>query len=93
MKGDVRLLNSKSKYSRCSLPRLVVEGAEGLGGIDKKADDWEPNVNEREIEPLPVRSDTINGQSLRKNRNLAKTNGQKYGASDIRSHFGDRGVT
>ena len=35
-KGDVRLLNSKSEYSRCSLPRLVVEGTEGHEGIDKK---------------------------------------------------------
>ena len=72
MKGDVRLLNSKSKYSRCSLPRLVVEGAEGLGGIDKKADDWEPNVNEREIEPPPVRSGTNSGLNLRDNRKGAK---------------------
>ena len=97
-KGDVRLLNSKSEYSRCSLPRLVVEGTEGLEGIDKKEDEGELNVNDREIEPPPVRSGTNTGLNLRENKKGAKTNGQRDRTSDIRSHFpkkqnGDRGVT
>ena len=96
-KGDVRLLNSKSEYSRCSLPRLVVEGTEGLEGIDKKEDEGEPNVNDREIEPPPVRSGTNSGLNLRENEKGAKTNGQRNKSTDIRSHFkkqkSDRGVT
>ena len=95
-KGDVRLLNSKSEYSRCSLPRLVVEGTEGIENDDEKQDEGEHNVNDRELEPPPVRADTNNGLSLRKD--LAKTNKQVYRTSDIRSHFvkkqkSDRGVT
>ena len=75
-KGDVRLLNSKSEYSRCSLPRLVMEGTEGIENDDE---------NDRELEPPPVRADTNNGLSLRKD--LAKTNKQVYERSDIRSHL------
>ena len=100
-KGEVRLLNSKSEYSRCSLPRLVVEGTEGIESDDKKEDEGEPNVNDREIEPPTARSESISALSLRKNKKGAKTNGQEYKNSDIRSHFvvekqqqkSDRGVT
>ena len=92
----MRLLNSKSEYLRCSLSRLVVEGTEGLENDDEKQDEGERNVNDRELEPPPVRADTNNGLSLRKD--LAKTNKQVYRTSDIRSHFvkkqkSDRGVT
>ena len=101
-KGEVRLLNSKSEYSRCSLPRLVVEGTEGIESDDKKEDEGEPSVNDREIEPPTARSESISGLSLRKNNKKgAKTSGQEYRNSDIRSHFvvekqqpkSDRGVT
>ena len=99
-KGNVRLLNSKSEYSRCSLPRLVVEGTEGIESDDRKEEEGEPKVNDREIEPPKASSVTISGSSLRKNNKKgAKTNGQNNGNSDIRSHFvvkkqnSDRGVT
>ena len=96
-KGNVRLLNSKSEYSRCSLPRLVVEGTEGIEGDDKKEDEGEHHVNDREVEPPPVRSETNSGLSLKEDKKGAKTNGQEYRTSDIRSHFkkqtSDRGVT
>ena len=85
--GEGGLLNSKSEYSRCNLPRLVVEGTEGLDGIDKKEDEGEPNVHDREIEPPPVRSGTNSGLNLRENKKGAKTNRQKNGTSDIRLHF------
>ena len=86
------------EYSRCSLPRLVVEGTEGIEGNDKKEDEGEQNVNDREVEPPPVRSGTNSGLSLRENEKGAKTNGQRNKTSDIRSHFpkkqnSDRGVT
>ena len=75
-----------------------MEGTEGLDGIDKKEDEGEPNVHDREIEPPPVRSGTNTGLILRENKKGAKTNGQRDRTSDIRSHFpkkqnGDRGVT
>ena len=96
-KGNVRLLNSKSEYSRCSLPRLVVEGTEGIEGDDKKEGEGEHHVNDREVEPPPVRSETNSGLSLKEDKKGAKTNGQEYRTSDIRSHFkkqtSDRGVT
>ena len=99
-KGNVRLLNSKSEYSRCSLPRLVVEGTEGIESDDRKEEEGEPKVNDREIEPPKASSETISDSSLRKNNKKgAKTNGQNNGNSDIRSHFvvkkqnSDRGVT
>ena len=96
-KGSLRLLNSKSEYSRCSLPRLVVEGTEGVeGDDDKKEAEGELHEKDREIEPPPARSNTNNELDLRKDRSLAKTNGHRK--SDIRSHFvkqqnSDRGVT
>ena len=84
-KGDVRLLNSKSEYSRCSLQRLVVEGTEGIEDNAEKQDEGEHNVNDRDLEPPPVRADTNNGLRMRKD--LAKRNKQEYRTSDIRSHF------
>ena len=96
-KGSLRLLNSKSEYSRCSLPRLVVEGTEGVeGDDDKKEAEGELHEKDREIEPPPARSNTNNELDLRKDRSLAKTNGHRK--TDIRSHFvkqqnSDRGVT
>ena len=65
-KGEVRLLNSKSEYSRCSLLKLVVEGTEGIESDDKKEDEGEPSVNDREIEPPTARSESISGLSLNK---------------------------
>ena len=98
-KGNVRLLNSKSEYSRCSLPRLVVEGTEGIESDDRKEEEGEPNVKVREVEPPTASSEPISDASLRKNKKGAKTNGHKT-TSDIRSHFivdkkqkSDRGVT
>ena len=78
-----------------------MEGTEGIESDDKKEDEGEPSVNDREIEPPTARSESISALSLRKNKKGAKTNGQEYKNSDIRSHFvvekqqqkSDRGVT
>ena len=79
-----------------------MEGTEGIESDDKKEDEGEPSVNDREIEPPTARSESISGLSLRKNNKRgAKTNGQEYRNSDIRLHFAvekqqqksDRGVT
>ena len=40
----VQILNSKGEYSRCSLPRLVVEDS---FKSDKKVEDSEKDLNER----------------------------------------------
>ena len=76
-----------------------MKGTEGVeGDNDEKEAEGELHVKDREIEPPPARSNTNNKLSLRKDRSLAKTNGQEHKKSDIRSHFvkqqnSDRGVT
>ena len=50
-RGDVRLLNSRSEYSRCSLPRLVIEDGHEKAVSDEVVEKEEKrnseNVNER----------------------------------------------
>ena len=72
------------------------EGAEGIEDDDKKQDEGEPNVNDREIEPPPARANTNNGLSLRKDKKLTKTNEKQNRTPDIRAHFkqkSDSGIT
>ena len=99
-RGEVRLLNSRSEYSRCSLPRLTVEESyeKAENETDMKEVAGEPRVNAKEKESVKVRSDSGNEPSLGKNRNLRKTNGQTQNPADIRFHFKkqnseDKGVT
>ena len=99
-RGEVRLLNSRSEYSRGSLPRLTVEESyeKAENETDMKEVAGEPRVNAKEKESVKVRSDSGNEPSLGKNRNLRKTNGQTQNPADIRFHFKkqnseDKGVT
>ena len=96
----MRLLNSRSDYSRCSLPRLTVEESyeKAESETDKKEVAGEPTVDAKEKESVNARSDSNNEPSLGKNRNLRKTNGQTNNPADIRFHFKkknseDKGVT
>ena len=100
-KGDVRLLNSRSEYSRCSLPRLVVEESyeKAENENDKQEVAGEPKVNDKEKEPATAKSDSSNEPSLGQNRNERKTNSQRQNIADIRfyfkqkQNFDDSGVT
>ena len=97
----MRLLNSRSEYSRCSLPRLIVEESyeKAVNENDKQEVAGEPKVNDKEKEPATARSESSNEPSLGQNRNLRKTNSQRQNVADIRFHFkqkqnfDDRGVT
>ena len=85
----MRLLNSRSEYSRCSLPRLTVEESyeKAENETDMKEVAGEPKVNVKEKEPATARSESINEPSMGQIRNLRKTNGQRQNTADIRFHF------
>ena len=55
----MRLLNSRSEYSRCSLPRLTVKESyeKAENETDMKEVAGEPRVNAKEKESVKVRSD------------------------------------
>ena len=99
----MRLLNSRSEYSRCSLPRLVVEESyeKAENENDKQEVAGEPKVNDKEKEPATAKSDSSNEPSLGQNRNERKTNSQtqRQNVADIRfyfkqkQNFDDSGVT
>ena len=99
----MRLLNSRSEYSRCSLPRLVVEESyeKAENENDKQEVAGEPKVNDKEKEPAKARSESSNEPSLGQNRNERKTNSQtqRQNVADIRfyfkqkQNFDDSGVT
>ena len=97
LEEGVQILNSKGEYSRCSLPRLVVEDSYKS---DKKVEDPEKDLNEskdmkEEKKQTAAKSDTNTEleHSVGKFRRLeTKTNRQKQKLTDIRKHF-DRGHT
>ena len=99
--GEVRLLNSRSEYSRCSLPRLVIEDSHEKAESDKVPEKEEErnseNVNERD--PAAVSLNPTKTSSSGKIRKTAKTNRQNDQSADIRTYFNfksqksDRGVT
>ena len=95
----MRLLNSRSEYSRCSLPRLVIEDSHEKAVndevVEKEEERNSEHVNERD--PATVRLNPSKTSSSGKNRKTAKTNGQNDTTADIRNYFtkqkSDRGVT
>ena len=101
-RGDVRLLNSRSEYNRCSVPRLVVEDSYEKAASDEDAEKEEERntVHDNEREPAAVTLNSNKKSSSgknKKNSNAVKTNGQGDQSADIRNYFmkqkSDRGVT
>ena len=101
-RGEVRLLNSRSEYSRCSLPRLIVEDSHEKAVSDEVAEKEEKrncteHVNERG--PAAVSLNPKKTSSSGKINKSVKTNGQNDQTADIRNYFNskkqksDRGVT
>ena len=98
----MRLLNSRSEYSRCSLPRLVIEDSHEKAVSDEVVEKEETrnsteHVNERD--PAAVRLNPKKTSSSGKTNKSVKTNGQNDQTADIRNYFNskkqksDRGVT
>ena len=99
-RGDVRLLNSRSEYNRCSVPRLVVEDSYEKATSDEDTEkDEDRNItgHDNEREPAAVRLNSNKTSSSGENRNAVKTNRQSDQSVDIRNYFtkqkSDRGVT
>ena len=92
-------LNSRSEYSRCSLPRLVIEDSHEKAVSDEATEKEEERNSEHDNErdPAIVRLNPIKASSSGKNKKSAKTNGQNDPSADIRNYFtkqkSDRGVT
>ena len=96
----VKILNSRGEFSRCSLPRLVIEDSFEK---DMKERDTERDENDKlkieEKEPadaeLDTRREQINASNgIKSRRQQTKTKGQKL--VDIRQHFksdSDRGLS
>ena len=96
----MRLLNSRSEYNRCSLPRLVVEDSHEKAASDEVAEkDEERNIteHENEREPAAVSLNSKNMSSSGENKKAVKTNRPSDQLADIRNYFAkqksDRGVT
>ena len=98
-RGEVRLLNSRSEYSRCILPRLVIEDSHEKAVSDEVVEKEEKRNSEHDNErdPATVRLNPSKTSSSGKNKKTAKTNGQNDPSADIRNYFtkqkSDRGVT
>ena len=95
-----KILNSRGEFSRCSLPRLVIEDSYEK---DTKERDTERDENDKlkieEKEPADAELDTRREQTnasngIKSRRQTTKTKGQKL--VDIRQHFksdSDRGLS
>ena len=86
----MRLLNSRSEYNRCSLPRLVVEDSFEKAASDEDTEKEEARnstEHDNEREPAAVRLNSRKKSSSGKNINAAKTNGQRDKPADIRNYF------
>ena len=99
-RGEVRLLNSRSEYSRCSLPRLTIEDSYEKAVSDKDTEKEEERIskeNANEREPAVVELNSNRKSSSGENRKSLKTNGHSDKSADIRNYFtkqkSDRGVT
>ena len=97
----VRILNSRGEFSRCSLPRLVIEDSIK---IDRKEESFEKEKQRREMIGEESESTIAESNNQReptvlkgKNRVLkTKTKGQVQKLADIKTYFksdGDRGLT
>ena len=85
----MRLLNSRTEYNRCSLPRLVVEGSFEKAANDEDTEKEEKRNTEpdNEREPAAVRLKSKKKSSSGENSNAAKTNKQTDQPADIRNYF------
>ena len=99
-RGEVRLLNSRSEYNRCSLPRLVVEDSFEKAASDEDTEKEEKRnstEHDNEREPAAVRLNSKTKPSSRANSNSSKTSTHREQPADIRTYFkqqkDDKGVT
>ena len=99
-RGDVRLLNSRSEYNRCSLPRLVVEDSFEKAASDEDTEKEEARnstEHDNEREPAAVRLNSKTKPSSGANSNSSKTSTHREQPADIRTYFkkqkDDKGVT
>ena len=94
-------MNSRGEFSRCSLPRLVIEDSIK---IDRKEESFEKEKQRREMIGEESESTIAESNNQReptvlkgKNRVLkTKTKGQVQKLADIKTYFksdGDRGLT
>ena len=95
----MRLLNSRSEYNRCSLPRLVVEDSFEKAASDEDTEKEEirnSTEHDNEREPAAVRLNSKTKPSSGANSNSSKTSTHREPA-DIRTYFkkqkNDKGVT
>ena len=85
----MRLLNSRSEYNRCSLPRLVVEDSfeKAVSDEDEEKEEERNTVHDNEREPAAVRLNSKTKPSSGANSNSSKTNRQRDQPADIRNYF------
>ena len=94
----VRILNSRGEFSRCSLPRLVIEDS---SKIDRKEGSFEKEEQRREMigeESEPALAESSNQREPEGKRRIlkTKTKRQVQKLATIKTYFksdGDRGLT